>query len=326
MLVHHVVEEQRWAPPLFAGATIAEVGDRFAGDLLGADPVATLDEASRAALAAAEAPGALDRTVHLSFGDVDAAEYAMQLAADHLIHAWDLAVALGERPDARCRGGDGDPGLVRTGGAPLPRGGADRAQGAAARPRHPAATPHRHVREEAMTESAEHEALAAVAAFGRAFGTKDVDAIMATMTADCVFEDTGPPDGHRHVGAAAVRSAWTALFASSPDGDLHGRGVVRVREPGGATVALRLRRRARARHRRLHRPGWTRRREAVLRQGLTPASRPAGGDGHPAGRLMGTTASGSRACRGCTSPRSGRRRSPSRSGRRSCRCRPPGWR
>jgi uncharacterized protein (TIGR03086 family) len=98
MLVHHVVEEQRWAPPLFSGATIAEVGDRFAGDLLGADPVAAFDDASRAALAAAEAPGTLERTVHLSFGDVDAAEYARQLAADHLVHAWDLGVALGEDP------------------------------------------------------------------------------------------------------------------------------------------------------------------------------------------------------------------------------------
>jgi uncharacterized protein (TIGR03086 family) len=97
-LVHHVVEEQRWAPPLFAGATIADVGDRFAGDLLGADPVATFDEAHRKALDAAEAPGALDRVVHLSFGDVPGAEYAMQLAADHLIHAWDLAVAIGSDP------------------------------------------------------------------------------------------------------------------------------------------------------------------------------------------------------------------------------------
>lgn len=97
-LVHHVVEEQRWAPPLFAGATIADVGDRFAGDLLGADPLASFVDAHREALQAAEAPGALDRTVHLSFGDVDGAEYAMQLAADHLIHAWDLAVATGTDP------------------------------------------------------------------------------------------------------------------------------------------------------------------------------------------------------------------------------------
>jgi hypothetical protein len=35
------------------------------------------------------------RTVHLSFGDTPAEEYAYQLAADHVIHGWDLAVAIG---------------------------------------------------------------------------------------------------------------------------------------------------------------------------------------------------------------------------------------
>ncbi|OLT11515.1 DUF4440 domain-containing protein [Pseudonocardia sp. CNS-139] len=58
---------------------------------------------------------------------------------------------------------------------------------------------------------------AAVAAFQKAFDARDVDAVMAAMTPDCVFEDTSPPDGVRHVGAAAVRAAWTALFAASPD-------------------------------------------------------------------------------------------------------------
>ena len=38
-LVNHVLGEIRWAVPLFAGSTIAEVGDRFDGDLLGDDPV-----------------------------------------------------------------------------------------------------------------------------------------------------------------------------------------------------------------------------------------------------------------------------------------------
>lgn len=56
----------------------------------------------------------------------------------------------------------------------------------------------------------------AVARFQKAFDAKDVDAIMAAMTPDCVFEDTSPPDGRRHVGQAAVRAAWTALFAASP--------------------------------------------------------------------------------------------------------------
>lgn len=59
-------------------------------------------------------------------------------------------------------------------------------------------------------------AMAAVECFNRAFDAKDLDAIMAAMTSDCIFEDTSAPDGHRHVGAAAVRAAWEALFASSP--------------------------------------------------------------------------------------------------------------
>jgi len=94
-LVNHVLAENLWAPPLFAGSTIGEVGDRFDGDVLGADPHGSWRAASADALAAADAPGAMDRTVHLSFGDFPGREYAMQLFADHLIHAWDLARAIG---------------------------------------------------------------------------------------------------------------------------------------------------------------------------------------------------------------------------------------
>jgi len=61
-------------------------------------------------------------------------------------------------------------------------------------------------------------ALDAVLRFQKAFDAQDVAAIMAAMTPDCVFEDTAPPDGRRHVGADAVRAAWTALFTASPDG------------------------------------------------------------------------------------------------------------
>lgn len=61
-------------------------------------------------------------------------------------------------------------------------------------------------------------ALGAVGRFQKAFDAKDVDAVMAAMTADCAFEDTSPPDGRRHVGAAAVRAFWTDLFAANPEG------------------------------------------------------------------------------------------------------------
>ncbi len=47
------------------------------------------------AVAAVAEPEALERTVHLSFGDTPAQEYVRQLLADHLIHGWDLAAAIG---------------------------------------------------------------------------------------------------------------------------------------------------------------------------------------------------------------------------------------
>lgn len=65
---------------------------------------------------------------------------------------------------------------------------------------------------------AEATTRAAVARFQAAFDAKDVDAIMRAMTPDCVFEDTTPPDGFRHVGTTAVRAAWQALFTAAPDG------------------------------------------------------------------------------------------------------------
>lgn len=55
-----------------------------------------------------------------------------------------------------------------------------------------------------------------VAAFNAAFDAHDVDGVMATMTPDCVFEGTTPPDGTRHVGQAQVRAVWEEFFAASP--------------------------------------------------------------------------------------------------------------
>jgi uncharacterized protein (TIGR02246 family) len=57
---------------------------------------------------------------------------------------------------------------------------------------------------------------ATLQAFLDAFNAHDVDAVMAAMTDDCVFESTAPPLGERHEGRDAVRAAWEAFFASSP--------------------------------------------------------------------------------------------------------------
>jgi uncharacterized protein (TIGR03086 family) len=94
-LVNHIVYEDLWTVPLMEGATVAEVGDRFEGDLLGDDHVAAARSACETATMAAASGVVAGRTVHLSFGDTPAEEYAYQLAADHIIHGWDLAAAIG---------------------------------------------------------------------------------------------------------------------------------------------------------------------------------------------------------------------------------------
>jgi uncharacterized protein (TIGR03086 family) len=95
-LVNHVVGEELWTAPLVDGATIAEVGDRFDGDVLGEAPATVARTAALEAVAAVDQRAPSGGIVHLSFGDVPIEEYVLQLTADHLIHAWDLAAATGQ--------------------------------------------------------------------------------------------------------------------------------------------------------------------------------------------------------------------------------------
>jgi uncharacterized protein (TIGR03086 family) len=95
-LVNHVVGEDRWTKPLVDGRTIAEVGDAFDGDLLGEDPKTSAMAAADEALTAVAERLPAGGTVHLSYGEEDIGEYISQLAADHLIHGWDLAAASGQ--------------------------------------------------------------------------------------------------------------------------------------------------------------------------------------------------------------------------------------
>jgi uncharacterized protein (TIGR03086 family) len=94
-LVNHVMNEDKWVPPLLAGETIQQVGDRFDGDLLGADPQAAWKETKASALDAVSQPGAMERTVSLSRGPSDADGYIVEVAADNVVHAWDLAMGIG---------------------------------------------------------------------------------------------------------------------------------------------------------------------------------------------------------------------------------------
>ena len=95
-LVNHIVSENLWSAELLKGKTIAEVGDRLDGDLLGSNPQAAYDKSVQVARAAVEAPGAMEAVCHVSYGDISGASYAGDLFTDLLIHGWDIAKATGQ--------------------------------------------------------------------------------------------------------------------------------------------------------------------------------------------------------------------------------------
>ncbi|GAA1255550.1 TIGR03086 family metal-binding protein [Kitasatospora nipponensis] len=94
-LVNHLTAEQLWAPEMLLGATVAEVGGRHQGDVLGQDPVAAWTAAAAGARTAFTVPGALELTVHLSYGDRSALDYCAEMTVDATVHTWDLARATG---------------------------------------------------------------------------------------------------------------------------------------------------------------------------------------------------------------------------------------
>jgi ketosteroid isomerase-like protein len=110
-----------------------------------------------------------------------------------------------------------------------------------------------------------------ITAFNQAFGRHDVDAVMALMTDDCIFENTlPPPDGERHAGRRDVRRFWETFFSESPNATFEteemvvagDRAVVRWRFNWGDG--------ARPRHRPLQGARRKGRGKAQLRKGLTP--------------------------------------------------------
>ncbi len=94
-LVNHVCSEQRWMVPLLSGRTIEQVGSSLDGDLLGPDPLCTWEGAVAETARLVDEPGMLERVVRLSSGPATVARYCDEVAADTLVHTWDLARAVG---------------------------------------------------------------------------------------------------------------------------------------------------------------------------------------------------------------------------------------
>jgi len=94
-LINHMVG----APRTAVGALTTTPADDADDDFAAGDFMARYDETAAAALAAFGAPGALEKTVVLPFGELPASLFMMIIASDQYTHGWDLARATGQSTD-----------------------------------------------------------------------------------------------------------------------------------------------------------------------------------------------------------------------------------
>lgn len=97
-LANHMLYELAWVPEILAGSTIAEVGAKYDGDLVGDGTTVPLGErweqSADLARASVQATN-LEAPAHLSYTDTSVEEYLLEAGSDQLIHAWDLGTAIG---------------------------------------------------------------------------------------------------------------------------------------------------------------------------------------------------------------------------------------
>jgi uncharacterized protein (TIGR03086 family) len=94
-LVDHVVGGQYFFTAVAKGEQVSGEPRKFADG----DFVTAFDEGSASALAAFSEEGAMERTMHLPFGDMPGAAFVGLAATDTFTHGWDLARATGQSTD-----------------------------------------------------------------------------------------------------------------------------------------------------------------------------------------------------------------------------------
>jgi len=93
-LLRHITYEMAWTADIVQSKTMAEVGDKYDGELLSGDPAEVWQDyaaITRAAVEACDENG----VAHLSYADKTVGEYLLEAANDQLVHAWDLGQAIG---------------------------------------------------------------------------------------------------------------------------------------------------------------------------------------------------------------------------------------
>jgi uncharacterized protein (TIGR03086 family) len=94
-LVRHFAYDDSWVPDTLAGKAAEEVGDKYDGDLLGADPKGSFAGIVETAVGAVRGFADFDRVVHLSYGDYPARVYLEHIIIFRGFGVFDIARLIG---------------------------------------------------------------------------------------------------------------------------------------------------------------------------------------------------------------------------------------
>lgn len=89
-IINYHAYDTAWVPDTLAGKTIAEVGDKYDGDLLGDDPKGSYQDYSAKAIAAAKGAD-LARAAHLTYGGYPSREYLKHITSFRVFRTYDIA-------------------------------------------------------------------------------------------------------------------------------------------------------------------------------------------------------------------------------------------
>ncbi|MFI5240271.1 MAG: hypothetical protein ACHQUB_00995 [Candidatus Saccharimonadia bacterium] len=94
-IINYHAFDTAWIPDVFAGKTIQEVGDQYAGDLIGDDPIAAYKKLSSRAIESLNANYKPDRIIHFSYGDFLAKIGITHPTSFRIFRAYDVAKLIG---------------------------------------------------------------------------------------------------------------------------------------------------------------------------------------------------------------------------------------
>ena len=99
-LVNHIVGAASWyAITAETGAAPTGEHDELAADFTTGDVQSAFEQGAQRAVAAFRAPGAMDKTMTLPFGEMPGSAFVLLASTDTFTHAWDLAKAIGQPSD-----------------------------------------------------------------------------------------------------------------------------------------------------------------------------------------------------------------------------------